>query len=73
MKKPQPIPVPVQDLERLEFSAALADDWFFEVFGQRRKEWPHYIEVADVRFRLEETDTRADEGVTLAWYVPDLQ
>lgn len=63
--------VPVQDLERLEFSAALADDGSFEASGLRRKEWPELILVVGVRSRCEEADARGDEGTTLAWYVPE--
>lgn len=50
--------IEMSQLERLEFTGTRKDDGTVEALGRTYNDWPEAIEVAGVRFRLEETDDR---------------
>lgn len=59
----------VADLGRLEFIAEMGPDGSFDWLGQRWEEWPAKIVVAGESFSLEETETRAEDGLTIGWFL----
>ena len=79
------VPVPIKELETLEFTGTRLPDGNLRAFDTTSvyEDWPEQIDVGGVIFRLSEKDDKGDdwgtpddgspEGSTfsMAWYVPE--
>ena len=63
-------------IERLEFIGTREANGTLTCFdGKNYCEWPDFLIIAGLRFRLEETDDKTLERTNqeLAWYVPNAE